>query len=419
MDNIQQMQLAGLSRRLVTEKLVRDTNRQQIVDSGVLEEVGITLGSEQCVLLMVDILDYTPGKFDIYLLRKTDRDAVMHSVIEQMFVSSFGQSFNAYSFLSDGQSYILLNLQTPHNAPTQEWLSRFMDSLVESCADCVRQAKENYGMEIKVYVGEFLSSLDELGSCKESLEKMLADDYIGEKLGGVFTVDEMKTLMAAANEMTDRLYTLYRRILELSQKHKFEEAGQAVIEALQLEAQYYGISAGTRPRLTSLITVLYAVIGIPYFEEENISLALHEVLANIDGCLSNSELIDYMPQLFQDFEKYFSGESKSKQRRVEDVADYINENYSNPMLCAAMICDHFEINHTYLSRMFKETRSEKLIDYIHKTRIRHAKSYLASTSETIDTIAQRVGYQNTLTFTRAFKRYEGVTPGAFRSTQQP
>lgn len=164
-------QLAGLSRRLVTEKLVRDANHQQIANSGDLEEVGITLGSEQRVLLMVDILDYTPGKFYIYLLRKTDRDAVMHSVIEKMFVSCFGQSFNAYSFLSDGQSYILLNLQTPHNAPTQEWLSGFMDSLAESCADCVRRAIENYGMEIKVYVGEFLSSLNELGNCKQSLKK--------------------------------------------------------------------------------------------------------------------------------------------------------------------------------------------------------------------------------------------------------
>lgn len=173
---------------------------------------------------------------------------------------------------------------------------------------------------------------------------MLADDYIGEKPGGVLTVDEMKALMTAANEMTDQLHTLCRRIPELSQKHKFEEAGQAVIDALWLEAQYYGISAGTRPRLTSLITVLYAVIGIPYFEEKNTSLALHEAPANIDSHLSNSEHIDYMQQLFQYFEKYFSGESKPKQRRMEDVAEYINKKYSDPMLCAAMICDHFEIN---------------------------------------------------------------------------
>lgn len=420
MDNIQQMQqLAVLSRSLVTEKLVRDSNRQQIVNSGILEEVGITLDSSQCVLLMVDILDYTPGKFDIYFLRKTDRDTVMHSVIEQMFVSSFEHSFNAYSFLSDGQSYILLNLQTPKSAPTQEWLSRFMNSLVESCADCVRRARENYGMEIKVYVGEFLSSLDELGGCKELLDKMLANDYIGEDTGGVFTTDELNTLLLTANEVNDRLYALYRRILELSQKHRFEEAGQSTIEMLRLESLYYGISAGTRSRLTSLVTVLYAVIGIPYYQGENSPLSIHEVTANIDSCLSNGELVDYMQQLFQDFEKYFLGESKSKQRRVEDIVDYINENYSNHMLCAAMICDHFDINHTYLSRLFKEARSEKLIDFIHKTRIRHAKAYLASTGETIDTIARRVGYHNTLTFTRAFKRYEGVTPGAFRSTQKP
>lgn len=418
MDHTQWQHLTQLNQRLVTEKLVRDGSRQQIVNSGLLEEVGITLGSDQFVLLMVDILDYTPGKFDIYLMRKTDRDAVMHSVIEQMFVSSFNRGFNAYSFLGDGQSYVLLNLQSQKSPVTEEWLAKFMDSITKSCEECVKQAREAYGIEIRVYVSSFISSLEELGSNKTLLDNALAEDYIGEKPSGVFTGDEMKSQMLAANAMNDQLYALVRRILELAQRHKFREAGSATVEMLQLESQYYGIAAGTRSRLSGLVSVLYAVMGIPYFEAQNESLDVHEVYLNIDSCLSNAELIDYMQQLFQDFERYFSGVSKSKQSRVEDIAEYINANYNDPMLCAAMICDHFGINQSYLSRLFKESRDEKLIDYIHRTRIRHAKEYLSTTNETVDAIALRVGYQNTLTFARAFKRYEGVTPGAFRSTQQ-
>lgn len=409
--------LKQLNRRLVIEKLVRDDNRQQIIHSGLLGEVGITLGSEQCVLLMVDILDYTPGKFDIFPARKTDRDAVMHGVMEQMFISCFGQRFNAYSFLSDGQSYILLNLKTEKKPVTEEWLSKFMEQLENACAARVAHAKEAYGMEIRVYVSSFILTLDELGRCKTLLDHMLADDFIGEKTSGVFTADKMKAQMLAANEMNDQLYMRIRHILELTQKHRLQEAGQATIDMLRLESQHYGIAASSRSRLEGLITVLYAIMEIPYFGAKNESLDMHEVLMNIEACLSITELIDYIQQLFQDFEKYFSGAARSKLSRVEDIVDYINANYSDPLLCATMICDHFEINHTYLSRLFKEMRSEKLIDYIHKTRIRHAKVYLSATSETIDLIAQRVGYQNTLTFARAFKRYEGVTPGAFRSNQ--
>ena len=419
MDNPQWHYITGLNQRLVIEKLVRDSNRRQMISSGILEEVGITLDSEQFVLLMVDILDYTPGKFDIYLMRKADRDAVMHSVIEQMFVTSFSRGFNAYSFLSDGQSYVLLNLQAAPGHITEEWLSGFMEAVTASCAECVQQARETYGIEIRVYVSSFISAMKDLGSSKALLDNMLADDYIGEKSGGVFTADEMKRQMLAANAMNDQLHKLIQSILTLAQKHKLQEAGETAVKMLQLESQYYGIAAGTRSRLSSLITVLYAVMELPYFEAGNSSVDIHEVLLGIDACLSSGELIDYVRQLFQDFDRYFSGTSKSKQSRVEDIAGYINANYSDPNLCAAMICDHFEINQSYLSRLFKDSRNEKLIDYIHRIRLQHAKVYLSTTSQTMDAIAQRVGYQNTLTFARAFKRYEGVTPGAFRSTRNP
>lgn len=418
MDNIKRLQrLKQINQNLIVEKLVRDKNRRQIVDSGMLEEADITLGSEQFELLMLDILDYTPGKLDIDLIRKTDRDAILHSVVEQIFVSNFNTSFYTYSFLCDGQSYILINLQTENHSISEEWSRSFVDSLVASCAACVKTAWDTYGIVVKAYISEFISSLDGLGSAKEHLDLMLADDYIGEKSGSVFTGDEMKSAMLSSNVITEQLYSAVRQILELSQKHKFQEAGVATIDMIRLESRYYGSAAGSRSRLEGLITVLYAVMGVPYFSEDNDTLDIHDVLLNMQNCLSTDELIDYMLQLFQEFEKHFSENTKSKQGRMEDIAGYINTNYSNPLLSAAMISEHFDINQSYLSRLFKEKRNEKMIDYIHKTRLYYAKILLANTTDTIDIIAKQVGYENTLTFTRAFKRYEGVTPGAFRTTQ--
>ena len=418
MDSVKRLQrLKQINQNLIIEKLVRDKNRRQIVDSGMLEEAEITLGSDQFVLIMLDILDYTPGKLNIDLIRKTDRDAVLHSVVEQIFVSSFNISFYTYSFLCDGQSYILINLQTTTHSLSQEWSHSFVASLVTSCAACVKTALDTYGIVVKAYISEFITSLDGLGSAKDHLDLMLADDYIGEKADSVFTGDEMKAAMLSSNVIIDQLYTAVRHILELAQKHKFKEASQVTIDMIRLESRYYGSAAGSRSRLEGLITVLYAVMGVPYFSEHNETLHIHEVLLNMQNCLSTDELIDYMQQLFEDFEKHFSETTRSKQGQMEDIAGYISANYNNPLLCAALISEHFDINQSYLSRLFKEKRNEKMIDCIHKTRLYHAKLLLANTNDTIDTIAEQVGYENTLTFSRAFKRYEGVTPGAFRTTK--
>lgn len=46
-----------------------------------------------------------------------------------------------------------------------------------------------------------------------------------------------------------------------------------------------------------------------------------------------------------------------------------------------------------------------------------AKTELRNTHHTLDEIAVRVGFSTRSLFIRVFKKYENMTPGAFRSTQ--
>ena len=58
------------------------------------------------------------------------------------------------------------------------------------------------------------------------------------------------------------------------------------------------------------------------------------------------------------------------------------------------------------------------MDYIHKLRIAEAKRLLAETELTVYEIGDRVGYNTSWTMTRAFKRYEQMTPGTYREQHQ-
>lgn len=96
------------------------------------------------------------------------------------------------------------------------------------------------------------------------------------------------------------------------------------------------------------------------------------------------------------------------------VAQYVEENYQIADLEVNMLGNVFGLAPSYLSKLFKDQMGERLLGYIHKVRIRHSKELL-STDMNLEEIAGRVGYFSADGFSRTFKKYEGVSPGRYRS----
>jgi AraC-like DNA-binding protein len=59
-----------------------------------------------------------------------------------------------------------------------------------------------------------------------------------------------------------------------------------------------------------------------------------------------------------------------------------------------------------------------LSDLLDEARFLEASKELTRPSESIKEIAERLGYAETSSFHRAFKRWAGVTPSAFRKRSQ-
>ena len=93
---------------------------------------------------------------------------------------------------------------------------------------------------------------------------------------------------------------------------------------------------------------------------------------------------------------------------------FIEEHYDDSSLSASMVAGQFQISVPWLSNLFKKELGVGFLDYVHKCRIRHAGELLRTTDMSVGEIAERVGYTSALTMSRAFKRYEGVTPKWFR-----
>lgn len=108
-------------------------------------------------------------------------------------------------------------------------------------------------------------------------------------------------------------------------------------------------------------------------------------------------------------------ESQKHHHVIHQVKTYIEEQFRDPDLSLASISEKFGLSGTYLSKLFKEDIGDTFVNYLIGFRIANAKSLLIETDDSIQSIAGNVGYIHAVSFNRAFKKMEGMTPGEYRS----
>ncbi|MGG6311950.1 helix-turn-helix domain-containing protein [Paenibacillus macerans] len=95
---------------------------------------------------------------------------------------------------------------------------------------------------------------------------------------------------------------------------------------------------------------------------------------------------------------------------------YIDAHYADPGLSLSRVSDYLRIQPSALSLLFKEELGEKFVDYVIKIRMQHAKQLLMETEDSIQSIAEQIGYQNVNSFYRVFKKFQDIPPGEYRMT---
>ena len=103
---------------------------------------------------------------------------------------------------------------------------------------------------------------------------------------------------------------------------------------------------------------------------------------------------------------------------AQQINDYIEQNYADPELSQQQIAAHFQMNAAYLSRQYQKSAELSLSDAIHRFRVRQACVLLADTEESVEFIAQKVGYNNIKYFFVLFKKWTGTTPKQYRLHSQ-
>lgn len=137
--------------------------------------------------------------------------------------------------------------------------------------------------------------------------------------------------------------------------------------------------------------------------------------------VSGSEilLVSYLMQLLFLINNNFKGSVQSKDSntvsdRLTEILEYIDFNLHDD-LSLNTLENKFNINHFYLSRLFKKTFGSTLHEYILFKRLSMSKRLLKS-GKNVTEACELSGFNDYFHFIRIFKKYVGTSPGKFRKS---
>lgn len=159
--------------------------------------------------------------------------------------------------------------------------------------------------------------------------------------------------------------------------------------------------------------VFYCGSGLDY---KNL---FRSMINELQMCKDNyAEMLEmYLRQIFIMLKRYFTDSLKTDNTHIIEEIDkatlYFNEHYSEEI----SIEEYAQNNHFSVSwfiRNFKHCTGSTPMQYILSKRIYNAEILLHDSTYNVTEIAEIVGYDNPLYFSRIFKKVKGLSPSEYR-----
>ncbi|MGI2296515.1 helix-turn-helix domain-containing protein [Paenibacillus sp. GXUN7292] len=276
---------------------------------------------------------------------------------------------------------------------------------------------------LKVMEREFhLSVTAGLGKCYASMDgipksydqSIKALQY--KLLFGAAAVISIDDISTSQNQDYYKIIKKAERVTEALKQANSEQVNQEVIEMFS-DALGSNLSPDLIRQLAYelIMKALQMVSSIGIDPEDTIASLgnLHQRISTCDNWYEIEQIVHSVLNGILDkiVEKR---NSRGKNKSVESIIQYIQEHYQESDLSLDQLADQFQLTPPYISKLFKEHTERNFIDYLIEIRIAASQELLKDKNKKVNEVSEMVGYTNTRSFLRAFKKYTGLTPTEYR-----
>ena len=135
-----------------------------------------------------------------------------------------------------------------------------------------------------------------------------------------------------------------------------------------------------------------------------------------DDILLLKELYSLLYALIEEFPKPFEYKDKELHTYIQDSLNFINSNYMHS-ITVQEIADYVNLSRSYLYKMFIKNLGISPQRYLINLRMYKATLLLKGTKLPIGEVASRVGYSDSLLFSKTFSKHFSMSPLNYRNNQ--
>lgn len=132
--------------------------------------------------------------------------------------------------------------------------------------------------------------------------------------------------------------------------------------------------------------------------------------------IDKQEMADLLERISQELP---SGEDSECARHAKRILAYTKTHYMQD-LSLDHLAELMSLHPAYISSLFKKVTGDTFVNFLNAYRINEAKRMLRSQRHlSVNKVGQQVGFETGHYFAKVFKKYTGMTPGAYREEESP
>lgn len=359
------------------------------MEEDFFEKNGITLCSRR---FMVGILQV-----------KEDHELeILPFIVQNVFEELFNREHKGYVLHHSQNRYaVLIN---PDETAAKEELEALLQ-------DGKFFLQKYYHLDMTIAVSDIHEEMEEIPVAYKEAVKALRYEYL---LGNSSIIEYQRIESRRFQYLSTTESRLFQMLIKYMKEGDSRKAPEIFAEEIM---EMYGIN--TEVSMETVEFFKYEIVN-------NVNKAMLSMGCPAEeGADAVTELLS--KSTFQQFKEEFAKllallcEKEEENAYQEDVCRlakrYVDEHFSDPMLTVAGVGEQMQITASYLSRMFRERYGVSILNYISETRIKSAKKALCEKKKSIYEIAEENGFLSSNVFIKAFKKQEGITPGAYRELE--
>lgn len=325
-------------------------------------------------------------------------------IVSSIFSELLGEHYGCYPANLDDRYAFLLNFAAEDEM-------EISTEVAAICRDAVKFIKDNFCLSLRVCVSGMCEGLYSLHDAFRETEivsgdvnTVYVDDVCVRAEGGKITGNRRPEPSIEKQYLNALVTQDFQTALELTLDR---------VHALYMEDGKPDLDR-VKMFLNMRLHTTANVLATPMNGLGEDGRKLGDDVMHLDQCDTMEQVEKSLNRIFGKLDSHFNVAPTDYTGTTGKVIHLISKKYMEPDLSVEMICDCLGKSRSYLSRMFKENTGMNLLDYLHTTRLTEAKKLLNETDLGISEIAAKVGYYSGWTLARVFKRYEGITPTAYR-----